>query len=78
MIGSYYGEDIYSAELYSWETAWEGLVCTPNDRVPVQPAQPTAVWPGLECGSIPRNVRHLPSLVNWPADDCQHLDRHQL
>lgn len=75
MIGSFYGEDIYSAELYSWETAWEGLTCDPITRVPIRAIVPAPAWPGLECATIPRHVRHLPPAVIWPAGGCQHLDR---
>ena len=72
--GSLYGEDVYSAELYSWEVCWELAVCAPVSRVAGYVASPAAVWPGMVCNPISRAAGYVrPPAGNWGALGCTLL-----
>ena len=77
MIGSIYGEGIYSADLYSWEVAWGHEVCDETEalvrREKYRPP-PIAVWPGQSC--FPLTVRETyrpPPSASWSVSACDPL-----
>ena len=47
--GSLYGEGIYSAAVYSFETCWSVEVCVPISREPVYVPPAVVNWQQLEC-----------------------------
>jgi hypothetical protein len=74
IYGSIYGEDIYSADLYSWETGWEGTACDPISRQVAQTTPPIVVWPGVVCAPIAREPSYQrPPVVVWQPLACQPL-----
>ena len=55
--GSIYGEEIYSAGIYSWETCWDWdrTVCGAEEtlvRREVYAASPVANWTAVTCASL--------------------------
>ena len=63
MIGSIYGEGIYSADLYSWEVAWGYEVCDETEalvRRETYQLPPTTVWPSQSCGPLVAREAYRP------------------
>lgn len=73
MIGSIYGEGLYSADLYSWETAWEGKPCDPISRPPMYVPPSSVSWPAISCAPVMRHVAFVPPAANWQPVGCQPL-----
>jgi hypothetical protein len=72
--GSIYGEDVYSAELYSWETCWGIEICAPVSRNAGYVPPPAAVWPGVYCAPVNRVTSYVrPPAGNWGALGCTPL-----
>jgi len=74
-IGSYYGEDLYSADLYSWEVGWDAEVCDPISRVPAYVPPAVVSWPGAACapGMVARETYRPPPTANWSSSGCAPL-----
>lgn len=72
--GSIYGEDVYSAELYSCEVCWGIEICAPVSRKAAYVPPPVTVWPGVSCAPVNRATGYVrPPAANWGAFGCTPL-----